>query len=263
MKASGKRIWKHDNSADMKVEIEAFDLLMDPADSEVCLRCILTHAIRRGSRIFEIFSTKEDSEELKVGLSELKEQLEMPEETCFTIMQIAEQARKEGDPKLFEIFRQGENVVYIASLARWDTQLKGLVEMERHCQDLTQEVHLSGERQEVLVGMVVSKRDMQKEAPKKYQEKIFEEFKEFLGAKGQHMLTKWEGEREKARMVQSLGESRAIKYLNGARGNVSVEMCSCLLWHVTGKKCARILRGRCRTRTRPRLRLRGLPVTKG
>ena len=30
----------------------------------------------------------------------------------------------------------------------------------------------------MLVGMVVKRRDMQKEAPKKYQEKMFEEFKE-------------------------------------------------------------------------------------
>ena len=58
----------------------------------------------------------EDSEKVKVGFSELKEQLETPEETGFTIMQIAKQARKEGGQRLFEIFRQGQNVVYIASL---------------------------------------------------------------------------------------------------------------------------------------------------
>ena len=66
MKASGKRIWRHngvsgvlvkkgviaamenhlDESDDMKVEIEALELLMDPEDSEVCLRCILTRARR-------------------------------------------------------------------------------------------------------------------------------------------------------------------------------------------------------------------------
>ena len=45
-------------------------------------------------------------------------------------------------------------------------------------QDLVQEVNLLGDRQEVLVGMEVKKRDMKKEAPKKYQEKMFEEFKE-------------------------------------------------------------------------------------
>ena len=43
----------------MKLEIEELELLMDPEDSEVDLRYVLTHAKRRGSRIFEIFRTKE------------------------------------------------------------------------------------------------------------------------------------------------------------------------------------------------------------
>ena len=33
-----------DESDDMKVEIEALDLFMEPEDSEVCLTYILTHA---------------------------------------------------------------------------------------------------------------------------------------------------------------------------------------------------------------------------
>ena len=41
-----------DKSADMKVEIEELDLLINPEDAEVCVRYILTHARRRGSRIF-------------------------------------------------------------------------------------------------------------------------------------------------------------------------------------------------------------------
>ena len=68
--------------------------------------------------------------------------------------------------------------MYIACLARWDTQLKGLVEVERRCQDLMQEVELLNDRQEVLAGMVMSKRDMQKEPPKKCQDRVFEEFME-------------------------------------------------------------------------------------
>ena len=94
----------------------------------------------------------EESEDLKVCLSELKEQLETPEEAGFSMMQIAQQARNERGQKLFEIFRQGENEVYIANLARWDTQLKGLAELERRCQDLMQEVQQLSERQEVLNG---------------------------------------------------------------------------------------------------------------
>ena len=37
---------------------------------------------------------------------------------------------------------------------------------------------------------------------------------------------KWEGERERARMLPIFGGSRAIKRWNDARDNVSVESCS-------------------------------------
>ena len=61
------------------------------------------------------------------------------------------------EAKLFQIFMQEETEVHIASLARWGTQLKGSVELERRCQDLMQEVNLLSERQEVLAGLVEDK----------------------------------------------------------------------------------------------------------
>ena len=48
----------------MKLEIEELELLMDPEDSEVNLRYLLTHARKRSSRIFEIISTKEKIDHL-------------------------------------------------------------------------------------------------------------------------------------------------------------------------------------------------------
>ena len=42
----------------LNLDIEELDLLMGPEDAEVNLRYILTHASRRSSRIFEIFSTR-------------------------------------------------------------------------------------------------------------------------------------------------------------------------------------------------------------
>ena len=72
-------------------------------------------------------------------------------------MQIVKEARNERGQKLVQIFRREENEVYIASLARWDTQLKGLVELERRCLDLMQEVELSSERPEVLAGLMEDK----------------------------------------------------------------------------------------------------------
>ena len=84
-----------------------------------------------------------------------------------------------------------------------------------------QEVELLNNRHEVLAGMVVSKRNMQKETPKKYQEKVFEEFKgleeqrvkealELMQQK--HMFIKWEGAREGAIILQRLGGLRAIRH---------------------------------------------------
>ena len=96
----------------------------------------------------------------------------------------------------------------IASLTRWDTQLKRLLELERRCQDLMQEVKLLSERQEVLTSMVVRKRDMQKKRPKSFKKRFFEEFKELEAKEAlelvqkKHMLIKWEVERERARLLQ-------------------------------------------------------------
>ena len=97
-----------------------------------------------------------DAEDLKVSINELKGQLETPEEEeeGFSIMQVVQQGRNEKGQKIFETFRQGEDEVYITSLARWDMQLKGLAELDRRCQDMMQEVKPLSERQKVLMGMV-------------------------------------------------------------------------------------------------------------
>ena len=181
-------------------------------------------------------------EDLKVGLSELKEQLETLEEPGYC--QTGKVCEK---PKALRIFRQGENEVYFGSLARWDTQLKGLAELDRRCLDLMQEVQLLSERQEVLVGMVASKRNMQKETPQKYQEKVFEEFKEleeklWNSCKKKAYAHKWEGESERARMLRRLGGSRAVEHWNEARDIMSVESCSLSMARDIEEVCSESLR---------------------
>ena len=73
----------------------------------------------------EWLAVEKNSEDLKVSLRELREQLESREEADISFMQIAKQARKERGQKLFQIFR-----------------LKGLVVKKRRCQELMQEVEL-------------------------------------------------------------------------------------------------------------------------
>ena len=92
--------------------------------------------------------------------------------------------------------------------------------------------HLS-EKQEVLARLMVSKQDMQREAPEKYQEKIFEEFKELEEQRAtaalalvqtKHMLIKWEMGR--ARTMQRVEESRAKGPWSGGHGYSSSGSCS-------------------------------------
>ena len=56
---------------------------------------------------------QEDCEDLKVGDSELQEQLGISEEASIPIKQIAQQAMTENGQKIFEMFRQGEEYVRI------------------------------------------------------------------------------------------------------------------------------------------------------
>ena len=63
----------------------------------------------------------EDSEDLKVSVTVLQDQLGISEEAGVN----------ENGQKIFEIFRQGEEEdVWLASWARWNAQLKGLAELE-------------------------------------------------------------------------------------------------------------------------------------
>ena len=95
----------------------------------------------------------EDSEDLKVGISELKEQLETPEETFFLSCTLPNrQGMKKAKNTL--IFLSKERRRCALPVWRDGTQLKSLSELERRCQGMTQEVKLLSERQEVLKGMV-------------------------------------------------------------------------------------------------------------
>ena len=70
----------------------------------------------------------EDSEDLKVA--ELKEQLEISEEAGVSIRRIAQQTTNENGQKIC-FFLQGEEEVCVASLARWNAQLKGVADLEK------------------------------------------------------------------------------------------------------------------------------------
>ena len=88
-----------------------------------------------------------NSDDVKVGITELQERLEISAKVGISVRQVAKQAMNENGQTNFEFFRQGEEELCIASWARWDAQLKGL---ERRCRNPRhEEVEVLSERQEI------------------------------------------------------------------------------------------------------------------
>ena len=79
---------------------------------------------------------------MKVGVTELQEQLEISEEAGVSIRQVAQLAMNENGQKIFDIFW--------ARRRRGMYRQKGLVELERWCPNTMQQVQVLSERQEVL-----------------------------------------------------------------------------------------------------------------
>ena len=177
---------------------------------------------------------REDSEDLKVGISILKEQLGISEEAGVSVRQIAQLAMNENGQKIPEISRQGEEEVCTASLARWNTQLKSLAELERKCQGMMQEVILLSERQDVLKGMVEDKIRLQSRGTKKYYEQIFEEMlgleemkskEALLLVQKKHIMMRYQRERDTSRMLQRSRSSRVTSKGVDMQDLLSFESC--------------------------------------
>ena len=96
----------------------------------------------------------------------------------------------ENGQTIFVNFRSREEYLCDASWARWDAQLKGLVELERRCQDTRHEIQVLNERQEIffLRSTMEDKLKLQSRANERYHDQIFEEIKEHEQKKTQEAL---------------------------------------------------------------------------
>ena len=118
---------------------------------------------RRRSIAFEL-RYLDNSEEVKVGIVELQERLEVLVHIGISIHQVAHQARSENGQKIFEVFWQEGVEVCVASWTRWEAQWKGLVELERRCQDISREIQMLSKRQEIFKNAIEGKPRVQSRA---------------------------------------------------------------------------------------------------
>ena len=63
--------------------------------------------------------------EVKVGITELQERVEVPAQIGISFQQVAQQAMNEDGQKMFEVFWQEEGELCVASWARLEAKRKG------------------------------------------------------------------------------------------------------------------------------------------
>ena len=87
-----------------------------------------------------------NSDDVKVAFTRLQERSEVPVQIGISIQQVSQQAMNENGQKIFEVFWQEEKLC-VTSWARWEAQRKGLVDLERRCQDTSRELQMLNKRQ--------------------------------------------------------------------------------------------------------------------
>ena len=78
---------------------------------------------------------------------------------------------------------QEEGKLFVASWARWEAQRKGLVDLERRCQDMSRDIQMRNKRQEVFQSAIEGKLRVQGRASERLQDQIVEEIKELQSTK--------------------------------------------------------------------------------
>ena len=113
-----------------------------------------------------------------MGITELQERVEVPAQFGISIQQVAQLAMNENGQKIFEMFWQEEGELCIASWARWKAQRKGLVDLERRCEDTSREIQMPNKTQEIFQNAIEGKLRVQDRASERLQDQIIEEIKE-------------------------------------------------------------------------------------
>ena len=138
----------------------------------------------------------------------------MPLQFGISIQQVAQQAMNEDGQNIFEVFWQDEGQLCIASWARWEAQRKGLVDLERRCQDTSREIQMLNKRQEIFQNAIEGKLRVQDRASERMQDQIIEEIKELIRTKTEEVLQLAEKEHD---LWMFQNEKEEAKILKGVR----------------------------------------------
>ena len=105
----------------------------------------------------------------------------------------------------------------MAGWARREAQRKGLVDLERRCQDISREIQMLNKRQEIFQNAIEDKLRVQERASERMQDRIIEEIKELVHRKTEealriavkeHDLWMYQDDKEEAKRLQGVRKLR-------------------------------------------------------
>ena len=164
----------------------------------------------------EMLRYLDNSDDVKVGITEWQERSEVPVLIGISIQQVAQQGRSENGQEIFEVFWQ-EGELCVASWARWDAQWKSLMELERRCQDMSREIQMLSKRQDIFQNAIEGKLRVQSIASERLLDQIIEEIKEMEQKRTEealqlvekeHDLWMYHNEKEEAKRLQGMRKPR-------------------------------------------------------
>ena len=147
----------------------------------------------------EMLRYLDNSDDVKVGISELQERVEVPLQFGTSIQQVAQQARSESGQKIFEVFWQEEEL----RMVRWT--------------DVNREIQMLNKRQEIFPNAIEGKLRVQDRASERLQDQLIEEIKELEHTKTEealhsvrkeHDLWMYQNEREEANRLHGVRKPR-------------------------------------------------------
>ena len=127
----------------------------------------------------------DNSNDVTVGITELQERVE-----AIRYLHLA--SGPAGDePKRANIFRKNlarRRKICIVSWARWEAKRKGLVDLDRRCQDTSREIKMLNKRQEIFQKAIEGKLRLHDRASERMQGQIVEDIKELVHTKTEEAL---------------------------------------------------------------------------
>ena len=148
--------------------------------------------------------------EVKVGITELQERVEVPEQIRISTQQVARQAMNEDGQKKLEVFWKEEGKLFVACWARWEAQRKGSVDLERRCSDISREIQRLNKRQEIYQSAIEGKLRGQDRASERLQDQIIEEIKDLESTKTEEALQIAEKEHDLWKRKQTHEDARKM-----------------------------------------------------